>query len=189
MASLKAEVDVDRLKTVTVDLSKLSNIVNNDVVKKTVYNKLLAKLNNIDARGFVLETKYDTDKSNLEKKIGDTDKKVSDTSDFVNETDLNAKITETESKIPSISGLATNSALAAVENKILGVSSLVKKKNYNAKILGIEKKATVHDHDKYITTSELNKLKTENFAVRLARVNLVTMADFDAKLISLNKKN
>ena len=36
--------------------------------KKTVYDKLLAKVNNIDSNGFVLKTKYNTDKSNLEKK-------------------------------------------------------------------------------------------------------------------------
>ena len=42
--------------------------------------------------------------------------------------DYDAKITEIESKIPSISGLATNSALTGVENKIPDVSSLVKKK-------------------------------------------------------------
>ena len=64
-ASLKAEVDkinVDKLKTVPVDLSKLSNAVNNDVVKKTVYNKLVARVNNIDTSGFVLKTKYNTHK-------------------------------------------------------------------------------------------------------------------------------
>ena len=58
-----------KLKTVPVDLSKLSNVVNNDVVKKTVYDKLVAKINNIDISGFILKTKYDTDKSELEKKI------------------------------------------------------------------------------------------------------------------------
>ena len=52
----------------------------------------------------------------------------------------------------------------------------------------IEKKVTDHDHDNYITTSEFNKLTTENFAARLAQANLVTKADFDAKLTSLNKK-
>ena len=65
LASLKAEVDkidVDKLKTVPVDLSKISNAVNNDVVKKTVYNKLVAKVNSTDTSGFVLKTKYDTDK-------------------------------------------------------------------------------------------------------------------------------
>ena len=65
------KIDVDKLKTVLIDLSKLSNVVNNDVVTKTVYDKLLAKVNNIDTSGFALETKYDTDKSDLEKKIPD----------------------------------------------------------------------------------------------------------------------
>ena len=43
--------------------------------KKTVYYKLVAKVNNIDTSGFVLKTKYDTDKSDLEKKISDADEK------------------------------------------------------------------------------------------------------------------
>ena len=70
-ASLKAEVDkidVDKLKTVPVDLSKLSNVVNNDVVKKTVYNKLVANVRNIDTRGIISKTKCDINKSDLEKK-------------------------------------------------------------------------------------------------------------------------
>ena len=53
-----------------MDLSKLSNVVNNEAVKqKPVYDKLVAKVNAIDTSGFVLKTKYDTDKSGLEKKI------------------------------------------------------------------------------------------------------------------------
>ena len=48
--------------------------------------------------------------------------------DLVKKTDYNAKITEIESKISSISSLAANFALTAVENKIPDVSSLVKKK-------------------------------------------------------------
>ena len=70
LATLKAEVDkiyVDKLKTVPIDLSKLSNVVDDEVVKKTVYDKLVAKVNDIDTRGFVLKTKYDIDKSDLEK--------------------------------------------------------------------------------------------------------------------------
>ena len=57
---------------VPVDLGKLSDIVKNDVVKKTDYDKLAAKVDNIDTSGFVLKTKYDTDKSELENKIPDT---------------------------------------------------------------------------------------------------------------------
>ena len=46
---------------------------------------------------------------------------------WLKKTDFNAKVTEIEGKIPSITGLATNSALAAVKDKIPDVSSLVKK--------------------------------------------------------------
>ena len=56
---------------VPVDLSKLSDVVKNDVVKKAVYDKLAAKVNNIDTSDFVLKTKYQTDKVELEKKISD----------------------------------------------------------------------------------------------------------------------
>ena len=75
LASLKTEVDkldIDRLVPVPVDLSKLSNVVKNDIVKKAMYDKLVEKVNNIDTSGFVLKTKYQTDKSELEKKITDT---------------------------------------------------------------------------------------------------------------------
>ena len=75
----------------------------------------------------------------------------------------------------------------AAENIIVDVSNLVKKRDYGAKILDIENKVTNHDHDKYITTSEFNKLTTENFKARLALDNLVTKTGFDAKLQDLNK--
>ena len=70
---------------VPTDLSKLSNAVKN-VVKKADYSKLVTKVNNIDTSGFVLKTKYDTDKS------------------------------EIENKIPDISNLATKTALTTIEN-------------------------------------------------------------------------
>ena len=74
LASLKTEVDkldIDKLVPVPVDLSKLRDVVKNDVVKKAVYDKLFAQVNNIDTREFVLKTKYDTDKIEFEKKIPD----------------------------------------------------------------------------------------------------------------------
>ena len=49
LASLNTEVDkLDILASVSVDLSKLSDVVKNDVVKKTIYDKLAAKVNNIN---------------------------------------------------------------------------------------------------------------------------------------------
>ena len=65
LAALKKEVDkIDtaKLKTTPIDLAKLTNVVKNDVVKKTEYNKLVTKVDSIDTTGFVLKTKYDTDK-------------------------------------------------------------------------------------------------------------------------------
>ena len=61
LASLKTEfdkLDIDKLVAVPADLSKLSDVVENDVVKKPVHNKLTAKVNNIDITEFVLKTKY-----------------------------------------------------------------------------------------------------------------------------------
>ena len=121
LASLKTEVDkldIDKLVTVPVDLSKLSNVVKNEVVKKTVYDKLVTKVNNIDTSGFLLKTKYDTDKLELEKKIPDT-------SNLVKKSDYNAKVSDIEGKIPSITSLATTSTLTAVGNKIPIISNLV----------------------------------------------------------------
>ena len=76
--SLKREVDkldIDKLVPVPVDLSKLSDVVKNYVVKKkekNEYDELVAKVNNIDTSGFVLKTNYDADKSELENKIPGT---------------------------------------------------------------------------------------------------------------------
>ena len=75
LANLKTEVDklyIDKLAPVPVDLSKLSDVVKNDVVKKTVYDKLVPKVNNIDTSYFMLKTKYQTDKTKLGKKTPDT---------------------------------------------------------------------------------------------------------------------
>ena len=175
-------MDIDKLTPVRNDLTKLSNVVKNDVFKKTEYNKLATKADSIDTTGFVLKTKYDTDKSDLEKKISDADKNIPDVSDLVKKTNFDAKITKVEDKIPSITGLATSSALTAVENKIQIVSNLVKKTGYNTKISDIENKITDHNHGKYITTLEFNRLTTENFKTRLSQGNLITKTDLGIEL-------
>ena len=111
LASLKTEfdkLDIDKLVPVPVDLSKLIDVVKNDV-------------NNIDTSRFVLKAKYDANKSELENKIPDT-------SGPVKKMDYNTKITEIEGKIPDISNLVIKTALTTVEKKIPSVSNLVKKK-------------------------------------------------------------
>ena len=207
LASLKTEVDkldIDKLAPVLVDLSKLSHVVKNGVVKKSVNDKLVAKVDNIDATKFVLKTtfdKYNLDAEKTIKSIADVIKKhgplatkneldavenkIPDANSLVKKkTDLNAKITEIEGKIPRITGLATNSALTAVENKIPNVSSLIKKADYNTKICEIEEKVSDHNHDKYITTPKFNTLAARVFTGRLAQGDLITKTDFDNKLQS-----
>ena len=109
LSNLKTKVDkldIDKLVNVATDLSKLSNVVNNEVVKKTEYDKLVTKVNNIDTGTgkFILKSDYDAYKLELEKKIPDT------------------------------SNLATKAALTAIENKIPDVSNLVKKVTMTLKL-------------------------------------------------------
>ena len=123
-----------------------------------MYDKPVTKVNNIDTSDFVLKTKYQTDKTELEKKIPDVSNLVKKT-----------KLTELENKIPDVSNLATKTALTAVENKIPSVSNLVNKTDYDTKITEIENKINNHNHDKYIDTQEFNKLAADVFNARLAK--------------------
>ena len=103
LATLKTEVDkldIDKSVPLPTDLRKLSNVVKNNVVKKDVYNKLISKVNKIDTNDFVLKTKYQTDKTELENKI-------SNVTDFVKE----AKLTELENKIPDICNLCKKNCI------------------------------------------------------------------------------
>ena len=130
-----------------VDLSKLSDVVRNDVFKKAVYDKLAAKVNNIDTNDFVLKTKYQTDKTELEKKIPDVSNLVK-----------KAKITKLEDKIPNVSNLATKTALRAVENKISSVSNLVKKQTIKQKLV-----------------SACIKLNTSNISLIMIMINMLLL--------------
>ena len=93
-----------------------------------------------------------------------------------------------QKKNPNITGLATNSALIAVKNKIPDVSSLVTKTGYNTKFSKIEKKVSGHDHGKYITNPEFDNLAAGVLNARLAQANLVTKTDFDTKLEHFSKR-
>ena len=130
LARLKTQVDkldIDKLAPDPVDLSKLSVVVKSDVVKKTVYDKSAGKGNNIDTSTFVLKTKSQTDKTELEKKIPDV-------TNFVKKT----KLIELEYKIPD-SSLATPTALSIVENKISSVSSIVQKQPMTQKSVSLKR--------------------------------------------------
>ena len=180
LANLKTELDkldIEKLLPLPTDLSKLSNIIKNNVVKKTVYDELVAKVDDIDTNNFVLKTKYDTDKLKLENKIPNV-------TDFVKK----GKLTKLKNKISNTNNVATKAVLTTVENKIPVVNNLLKKTDYNTKVADIENKLNNHNHDKYIDTSEFNKLASDVFNARIAQESLITKTDFDSKLSNLNKK-
>ena len=148
LANLKSEVDkldVDKVKPAPTDLSKLSDVVKNDVVKRADYNKLVTKVDNIDTSGLVKKTDYNTKISEIEDKILDTnnlatktaltavENKIQDTSNHATKTPLTA----VENKIQDTSNLATKTALTTVENKIPDISSPVEKSDYNREITDI----------------------------------------------------
>ena len=121
-----------------VDLSKLSNLVNNGLLKKTVYDKLVNKVNAIDASEFVLKTQYKSNKWGPEKKIDDA------------------------IEIPSATELIKNTTadLSAVEIKMPDAINLVKKTDYDAKISDIESNYfTTSDYNKYTNETIDNKIK------------------------------
>ena len=98
----------------------MSDVVKNDIAKKAVYDKLAAKVSNVDTSVFVLKRKHQKDKTELEKTI-------SDVNDFVKKT----KLPGLEDQIPDVSSLATKTDLT-------DVSSLVKKTNYDTKSVNLK---------------------------------------------------
>ena len=89
LSNLKSKVDilgVDKLVSVSVDLSKLSDVVKNGVVKEDVFN---AKIKNIED-------------------------KIPDNTNLATNASLNTKVNEVKIEIPSITNLATTAALTAV---------------------------------------------------------------------------
>ena len=166
------DLDVGKLKTVPIDLKKLTDVVDNEIVRNMKFNTLKIKVHNLekkvpDAATLIHINQYNTDKQNVEKKIGDVYKKTSDTSGVVTTTVLNTKGSEYANKIPDTSSLMTTIVL-------------------NTKISEVENK--IFDHAKYITNPEFNKLTAENFVARLKQANLVTETDFDNKLKSFYKR-
>ena len=196
LASLKTEInkiDADKLKTVPIDLAKLSNVVKNDVVKKTENNKLVTKVDNIDAKNFVKKTKYEKDGSDFENKISKINKKKPDVTNVVKKTDFNTKVTEIEGKLPDVSSLVTKSALPVFENKIPDVSSLVKKTDFNTRVTDIEGK--IPDVSNLVKktdyTTEITNIKNDyviNAALNAKHKDLVQKTTFKSELKKVDDK-
>ena len=215
LANLKSNIDkldIDKLKNVTtnlrnlkskeeklyvgkwlpvpVDLSKLSDVVKNDAIKKDTYN---AKIKRIEDK--IPDITNLATNTTLNAKIYGVTKKITSITNLATSTTaLNAKTKDGKNKIPNIASLATTTttALTAVENEIPNDSNLVKKTDYNTKISKTENKITTAQcQDKCITTQGFNKLTSESFAATQKQGNLASKSDIDnnvkKKKVYLNK--
>ena len=132
MSSLKSKVDkldVDKSAPAPIDLSKLSDVVKNDVVKKDVYN---AKIKSIEEK--IPNITNLTTQTTLNTKINEVKVKIPSITNLVTNSSLNAKMNEVKGDTPNTTSLATTTALTAAEDNIPNVSILVKKTDYNTKI-------------------------------------------------------
>ena len=211
LAALKTEVDkidVDKLKTVPVDLAKLSNVVKNDVVNNTKVTSIesqiagvtkntldnlgdITKLKAVDTNNFVLKTKLASDATTLENKIDTVDKKIPDVSGLATKTSLtsylqtatfNSKVTEVENKIKS--------------TDIIAKSATTKANTIRSDLTGYAKKADVATDitaikNDYVTnaslTSQLNDLKSQHIATEVMVIDNKTKKNA-SDIIALENK-
>ena len=215
LAALKTKIDkidVDKLKATPTDLAKLSNVVKNDVVKKTDYNAKvtsiegqiagitkntidnladITKLKAVDTYSFVLKTKLASDVTTLENKIDTVDKKIPDISGLANKTSLNAYLQTS----------TFNSKVTEVKNKIKAADIIAKSANTKANTIGSDlagyaKKADVATDITtvkidYMTntslTSQLNDLKSQHIATEVTTIDNKTKKNASDNLALENK--
>ena len=191
-----AKIDTDKLKTVSNDLAKLSNVVKNDVVKKTDNNTKvtstenqiagvtkntvdnladITKLKAVDTGNFVLKTKLASDVNTLENKIDGVDEKIPDISGLATKTSLssylqtatfNSKVTEVGNKIKA--------------TDIIAKSAITKANTIKSDLTGYAKKADVATDitaikNDYVTnaslTNQLNDLKSQHIATEVTAID------------------
>ena len=215
LAALKSEVDkidTDKLKTTLDDLAKLSNVVKNDVVKKTDYNTKVTSIENqiarvtkdttdnladitklkaVDTSNFVLKTKLTSDVNTLENKIDTVDKKIPDVSGLATKSSLtsclktatfNSKITEAENKIKSTDIIA-KSAITKANTIKTDLTDYAKKADVATDITAIK--------NDYITnaslTSQLNDLKSQHIDIEVTAIDNKTKKNASDILALENK--
>ena len=215
LAALKTEVDkidADKLKTTPVDLAKLTNTVEHDVVKKTDYNTKvtsieaqiagftkntvdnladITKLKAIDTNSFVTRTKFSADTNALDDKIDGVEKKQSDISGLATKTSLN----------DYLQTVTFNSKVTKVENKIkdadiIAKSAVTKANTIRSDLTDYAKKAEVATDittikNDYVTnaslTSRLNDLKSQHIATEVTGIDNKTKKNASDILALENK--
>ena len=215
LAALKTEVDkidADKLKTATADLAKLTNAIENDLVKKTVYitkvtsteaqiagltkNTVdnladITKLKAIDTNSFVLNTKLASDVTTLENKIDTAEKKKPDISGLATKTSLsdylqtstfNSKVTEVENKIKAADIIAKSANTKA--NTIRNnLTAYVTKADVATDITAIKNNHVTNAS----LSSQLNDLKSQHIATEVTGIDNKTKKNASDILALKNK--
>ena len=215
LATLKTEVDkidTDKLKTAPADLAKLTNAIENDVVKKTDYSTEITsieaqiagltkntvhnladitKLKAIDTNSFVIRTKFSADTNALDDKIDGAEKKIPDISGLATKTSLNSYLQTS----------TFNSKVTEIENKIKDTDIIAKSENTKANTIRSDltayaKKADVATDittikNDYLTnaslTSQLNYLKSQHIATEVTGIDHKTKKNTSDILALENK--
>ena len=208
LAALKTEVDkidADKLKTTPADLTKLTNAIENDVVKKTDYNTKvtsieaqiagltkntvdnladITKLNSIDTNSFVTRTKFSADTNALDDKIDGVEKKPPDISGLANKTSLNdyARKSDYVSNA-SLTSQLNNLKSQHIATEVTGIDNKTKK-NAND-ILALKNELQQKEYD--ISENEIGISLNRGFFYYLQQSNLV----YECKVgsFTFNNKN
>ena len=215
LAALKTgvdKIDTDKLKTAPTDLAKLTNAIENDVVKKTDYNTKvtsieaqiagltkntvdnladITKLKAIDTNSFVTRTKFSADTNALDDKIDGAEKNP-DISGLATRTSLNSylqtstfnyKVTEVESKIKDADIIA-KSANTKVNTIRSNLTSYATKADIATDITAIK--------NDYVTnaslSSQLNDIKSQHIATDVTGIDTKTKKNA-SDILALSKIN
>ena len=215
LAALKTEIDkidADKLKTTPIDLDRLSNLVKNDVVKKTDYNTKvtsieaqiagltkntvdnladITKLKAIDTNSFATSIKFSADTNVLDDKIDGVEKKTPDISGLATKTRLNSyfqtstfnsKVTEVEKKIKDADIIA-KSAVTKVNTVKSDLTAYAKKAGVATDITAIK--------NDYVTNgslaSQLKDLKSQHIATEITGIDNKTKKNASDILALENK--
>ena len=186
---------MDKLKTTPTDLAKLTNVVKNDVVKKTDYNAKvtsiegriagvtkkttdnlndITKLKAVDTNNFVLKTKFSADINTLDDKIDGVEKKTdisglatnTSLNDYLQTSTFNSKVTEVESKIKDADIIA-RSVVTKANTIRSNLTAYAKKADVATEIIAIK--------SDYVTnaslSSQLNDLKSQYIATKVTGID------------------
>ena len=215
LAALKTEfdkIDIDKLKTAPVDLAKLTNVVEHDLVNKTDYNAKvtsiegqlagvtkntldnlgdITKLKATDTNSFVLKTKLASDVTTLENKIDTVNKKIRNINELATKNSLasylqtavfNSKVTEIENKIKAADIIA-KSANTKTNTIRNDLTAYAKKIDVATDITAIK--------NDYVTnaslTSQLNDLKSQHIATEVTGIENKTKKNASDILALENK--